>query len=236
MNRVFVFDMDGVLLKHKKLSSVVSKRSVEFVKNKVNKYMSIDKASKINEQLYKNFGHTVIGLKYVFDESVTLQEFNNYVYDYELLSRMHLYDKTFEFWENTVNVNNIISKLREKNIPFYIFSNAPCEWCKNSLEMMDINDVEDKYIIGSDSPIHNKEYDIGILKPYIHGYESIDNLFANDMNTQIVFVDDQQLNLRPVITSPKWKAVLLTNNENEKYINSFKISCIDNISQLSILM
>jgi FMN phosphatase YigB (HAD superfamily) len=236
MNKVFVFDMDGVLLKHQRLSKIVSKRSVSFVKEKVNRYMSDDKASKINEQLYKNFGHTVIGLKHIFDESVTLQEFNDYVYDYELLSRMHLYDKTNEFWENTVNVNSIISKLREKNIPFYIFSNAPCEWCKNSLDMMNIDNIEDKFIIGCDSSIHNKEHDIGILKPYIHGYENIDNLFANDDNIQIIFIDDQQLNLRPVISSPKWKAILLTNNENELYIDSFKISCIDNITKLSILI
>jgi len=231
-NKVFVFDMDGVILQNRSLAKEVATRSAMFVKDRINRHMPYEKANKINKVLYTNFGHTVIGLNKVYDSNITLNDFNEYVYDYNFTANMLSYNREPDFFENNIKVRSLFKLLDDKGIPTYIFSNSPYRWCKNSLEIIGVNNFNVNNIIGCDNTKHKYDKDIQVLKPFSCGYETINGLF-DDENIEIIFIDDQIQNLRPVINAPLWKPVLFN---NARYMNSKNLHVINDIDELSMLV
>jgi len=142
------------------------------------------------------------------------------------------YNREPDFFENNIKVRNLFKLLDDKGIPTYIFSNSPYRWCKNSLEIIGVNNFDVNNIIGCDNTRHKCDKDIQVLKPFSCGYETINGLF-DDANIEIIFIDDQIQNLRPVINAPLWKPVLFN---NARYMNSKNLHVVNDIDELSMLV
>jgi len=205
--RSLVADMDGVILQHPRLTAMVGDRAIEFVKKTINPYMPSAKAAKINETLYKNFGHTVLGLQAIYNPATTIKHFCDYVYDEEFIAGMDLVEKEPIFYEHSIEVKEICDSYIKNNKPFYIFSNAPVQWCQNALEMMGIQ-IAQENIIGCDSEIYGGDM---VLKPMKESYHKISHYIehreGHPYKTQFIFVDDQICNLIPIVENPYWKPV-----------------------------
>lgn len=229
-----IADMDGVLLRHPKLLKMVSDRATGFVKKCINPYMSDKKAKKINEVLYKNFGHTVIGLNTIYKTDVSVKQFCDYVYDNDFIQNMPHVDRDNCFYEGQYEVNNLIQKLNQKGISFYVFSNAPVKWCETALNMMNI-ELDTEKIIGCDSNIYGDQM---LLKPekeaYIKIADHIYDIGGFPYKTQLIFMDDQMINLIPVIDHPHWKAIWYRPNEDHIYTD--RIYGIEELDQISLLI
>lgn len=231
--RSLVVDMDGVIFQHPRLSKMVNERAVEFTRKSINPYMSSIKAKNINETLYKNFGHTALGIQEVYNPSITIKNFCDYVYDKQFLELMDTVEKDKIFYENSIDVKEICNLYIKYNKPFYIFSNAPVKWCKNALEMMDIK-MEDENIIGCDSIIYGS--DMMCLKPMKETYKKLSQYIEDKdgypYKTQFIYIDDQLCNLVPIIENPYWKPIWY-NPSN--YIFSNKLATLTDIKQLRFI-
>ena len=229
-----VADMDGVLFRHPKLLKMVSDRATGFVKKSINPYMSDKKAKKINEVLYKNFGHTVIGLNNIYKTDITVKQFCDYVYDVDFLNNMPQIERTNCFYEGEYEVKNLLQKLNKKGYSFYVFSNAPVKWCETALNMMNI-ELDTDRIIGCDSNIYEGKL---LLKPEKEAYIKIaDHIYDTDgfpYKTQLIYIDDQMINLLPVIDHPHWKAIWFHPNEEKIYTD--RIYGIEELDQLHLLL
>ena len=233
-SKSIIADMDGVLFRHPKLFKMVSDRATGFVKKCINPYMSDQKAKKINEVLYKNFGHTVLGLKAIYDPTVTTKAFCEYVYDNDFLQSMPHIEKENPFYEGKIEVQHLVNKLKQKGISFYVFSNAPVKWSKTALNMMDI-DLDLQNIIGCDSYIYGEQM---LLKPEKESYVKIaEHIYDTEgfpYKTQLIYMDDQMINLMPIIDHPHWKAIWY--HPNKDHIYTDKIYGIEELDQLSLLL
>jgi len=232
--KAIVVDMDGVLFKHSILSKHVGKRATGFVKKRINPYMSDSKAKQINEVLYKNFGHSFIGLKELYDPTVTIKDYCDYVYDNDFISQMNSFEKDDIFYENALDVKRFIERIQMLHIPFYIFSNAPVEWCKMGMNMMDIS-IENEYILGCDAIVHGEAM---ALKPYkesyVHAQNHVHDTSGFPYKTQLIYIDDQMVNLQPMINNPYWKAVWY--NSKKENIYTDRLYSINDINQLFLLV
>lgn len=113
MQRITLLDFDGVLYKHPKAMWYVSKRSSEFVHHKMKlpgKHAS-PISEEVNRNLYRTFGHTVLGLQRMGYEA-TIEEYNEFVYDQMPYAAIKPDDPIPQFAEDT-----------------YVFSNAPAIYC-----------------------------------------------------------------------------------------------------------
>jgi FMN phosphatase YigB (HAD superfamily) len=231
--RSLIADMDGVIFQHPRLCNMINDRAIEFTKKSINPYMSSIKAKNINETLYKNFGHTVLGIQAVYNPNITIKSFCDYVYDKEFLESMDTVEKDSLFYEHCIDIKEICDSYIKHDKPFYIFSNAPVKWCQNALQMMDIK-MEDENIIGCDSPIYGDN--IMCLKPMKDSYKKISQYIENKdcipYKTQFIFVDDQLSNLVPVMENPYWKPIWYNPSQN---VFSNKLATITDIQQMRFI-
>lgn len=232
--KAIVADMDGVLFKHSVLSKQVANRAISFVKKRINPYMSDKKAKQINEVLYKNYGHTLIGLNELYDSTATIKDYCEYVYDNDFITQMNTLNKDTIFNENAIEVKRFIDRIKMQQIPFYIFSNASVEWCMMGMQMMDI-DIEKIQVIGCNSEVHGEWMS---LKPYKQSYINLLNHVHDTSGfpykTQVIYVDDQMINLQPVLNNPYWKSIWYNSTKQSVYTD--KLYGIQELSQLFLLV
>jgi beta-phosphoglucomutase-like phosphatase (HAD superfamily) len=217
--KVLLLDMDGVITKSPRLSYPIRDRVCSFVSKKLK--VSNTKAQGINEHLYKQFGHTLIGLQKIYDPSITLQDFCSYVYDPALL-------KSVTPDQNEINYyNDFVEKARSKEVPIFIFTNAPAAWCKHLLQS------DQHQIIGCDHHIyaHNMFPEVCLKPCYATYFKVMQHLRAD----QYIFVDDSIQNLLPMMHNKYWKVVWMNNDPMVKEnMNSHVFHTINNLEQLFI--
>ena len=231
--RSLVADLDGVVFQHPRLFQMVSDRAVQFTKKSINPYMSDQKAKKINQTLYKNFGHTVLGIQAIYNPDVSLKSFCDYVYDQDFLNCMDTVEKDSIFLEHQITMKQIINHYQQIEKPFYIFSNSPVQWCQNALEMMDIS-MSPNRIFGCDSPIYEQNM---CLKPMKESYVKVSHWIETKegypYKTQFIYMDDQLINLTPILENPYWKPLWYSPNE---MMYSKNIMTITHLEQLRLFI
>ena len=225
--KVLLMDMDGVVIKHPMYAKSIQNRVHSFVKKKLDKFMPDKKVEQINKVLYKEFGHTVIGMQKLYDSNITLKEFSDYVYHKDFLNTLHVIN------EDEVAIKRLLKAAQEKNTDVYIFSNAPDAWCNKILESMNITDMP---IIGCDHFIYqNSESASLCLKPNFITYLKVMQ-YINLKNTKtkntFIMVDDQIQNVLPMIDNPNWKGVWLNHDKTDYQIYTPKLYTINDIEQL----
>lgn len=215
MQRVLLLDFDGVVCTHPKSAFEVSQRASQYVKKIVNCKTEHD-ARLLNRHLYKTHGHTVLGLQRL-GYNIKPVDFNKYVYsDID-------YDKLFvDFKETNKGEIETIQKLnifcKKMDIPMYIFSNAPQEWCNYILDLM----LEDEIFFNH---IENQND----LKPSFVLYENVSYRFKNN---KIIFVDDQFINFSWTLNNNQWINIHFTGEETYNVGDKKNILTIDTLDQL----
>jgi hypothetical protein len=116
MNRKLLLDFDGVVLRNKYLKQYQLDRSAKFIKEKTCIPTKICK--NINKENYPKYGHTVTMLNNMFQLPVTLEEYNEFVFDKKQLQPLIKFiDKnTFEY----TNSFNKLFDYCDKNIQQFV--------------------------------------------------------------------------------------------------------------------
>jgi len=195
--RVCLVDFDGVILRNPNVSNTIKKRIVNYVGRVAQTKCPIT-SDRLNSYLYKTYGHTMIGLHKVFGEEKagSLKDYNGYVYDGFQLDRTDYYEcrKELTHWEK------FVSTMKEHEIPVWIFSNAPKEWCSNFIgDRGDVNYVYDHI-----------PYDVYNLKPNSVVYSKVDDMFSDQ---KIFFIDDKKDNFL-MRGADNWVNILFCDQKN----------------------
>lgn len=207
--KVLLLDMDGVVLQQPNIHRFVAMRASAFVRRKLDPIIpgiTYDKANSINRALYTTYGHTLIGLNGVFKTGTSIHEFNSRVYDSFTMDYVHYFQNDSTMRKNGNEVLQVLEECHLRNVPVYIFSNAPIHWCRAVLDMMGLP-IRTEHILGSNHPVFDKNH---LLKPQAGLYREVSHLMSTRHNAdhELVFVDDSLMNLRPCMGNEKWRPVL----------------------------
>jgi len=233
--KVLLLDMDGVVLHQPNIHSFVAMRVSAFVRRKLTPIIpniSYEKAENINRALYMTYGHTLIGLNSVFNTNTSIAEFNSHVYDNVTMDYIPNFQDDSMMRKNANEVLQVLEQCHFREIPVYIFSNAPIRWNRTVLDMMGLP-IRTDYILGSDHPVFDKR---GLLKPQAGLYHEVSHLmnYRHSSSHELVFVDDSLMNLRPCMGNGKWHPVLF----NQKMVSldtDIMSICPNMISTLELL-
>lgn len=199
--KVLLLDYDGIVLRNSIATNLITNRASYYTRNVIsqkNNYLIDSQASKdLCQNLYKGYGHTLLGLKAIGFNTLDLKHYNQYVYS-------HIdYDELIRTNNDMLDIQSIIDFCNDNNIQIYTYSNAPKIWIENTLKknknilnkLVDIRDV-----------LHVRDDCEELLKPLPYIYDLIDKHF--DKNTKFIFVDDSMYNLKYPLSKENWINVL----------------------------
>lgn len=205
VNRAVILDVDGVMLRHLPSMIKVSRRIDKFVAKTAG--VSNSHGSRINQHLYKTFGHTFVGLQKMYPKTITLDEFNDFVYTEDVIRSIHHSTYNVDVIEHVIILQRFLEACKTAGTPVYMFSNAPLVWCDAVKHAYNLR----KWI--PESSIISCQHDVfqGFLKPNPIVYETLQQYLRfehqND-GLQFLYVDDSFVNLVPVLDKPLWKPIL----------------------------
>ena len=171
-----LLDIDGVLIRDYVLLDHVKSNVVRYVSKKL---PGMKRHQKINNLLYKAYGHTAIGLQEEF--GLDTRDFDDYVYNRYLIAHLYDYIQTDEKFKRDAYVVRQLCDVT--NITF--FSNAPPNWTEPIREAIDLR-------------ITNTHEN---LKPKFESYLKF------GFDDRIVFVDDKIENLIPTVMLSNWTPI-----------------------------
>lgn len=181
MNKTYVFDFDGVILKNENISNHIHRLSIEFFSKsfKVNH----QKAIQIQTKYLANFGHTS-KLCHFFDKSHSefdwMRYYNSYVFSIDNLNLLNSY-----LTDDDVLHINTLCDIKYDNIHKYIlFSNASFLWINNILSISDV-DIDSMF---DDVFCSDNNY----LKPHDSAYIGVESVCPQTK----LFIDDNITNLK----------------------------------------
>jgi len=206
-----VFDIDGVIVRNKILLSNVGANCSDFIRLIDHKKLTEAEAVTYNNKLYKDYGHSlkgwlhennkynIISHRRYIDNNFMRQLFNRYVYDENLLNdlRSYLFTDMFTKNEDYTYLSLIQNMCINKNLPIYLYSNAPMSWCSLVANKMKIDHSN---VYSSDHDLLSKQL---LYKPDIRSYNKVatDILKNNEEVKNIIFIDDTLDNLVPLSSS-----------------------------------
>lgn len=205
MNRKLLLDFDGVVLRNKYLKQYQLDRSAKFIKEKT--CMPIEICKNINKENYPKYGHTVTMLNKMFQLPVTLEEYNEFVFDKKQLQPLTKFiDKnTFEY---TNSFNKLFDYCNKNNTEWYIFTNAHITWVEVFADTCNLDICNKKIIYPTD---------LKLLKPKLDSYKAIENKFSHD--SHFIFIDDHFDNL-PYYRK-RWSALHYQRDNNVDHIINY---------------
>jgi|APGre2960657423_1045063.scaffolds.fasta_scaffold00163_3 hypothetical protein len=212
--QVLVMDFDGVILQNKGVLRHVQDRVVDYVRQNVyDGYMSEAEARTLNTDLYTRYGHTHVGMKKLFLPHSRISHFNDFVYDREFLASLYdNYKQEDSIYMTMEYMDTIVGFLKESGIHTFILSNSPCIWCNTWMKNM-VPRVPSENIIGSDHVILETSKGV-LLKPSRIVYNRVEMYikmkFNNPKDLELVFVDDSQINLDPLVKDPSWRPIFFS--------------------------
>jgi FMN phosphatase YigB (HAD superfamily) len=199
-----VLDVDGVVVREKALLRRIGHNCSKFVQATSTRPISIDEATKLNNQYYKAYGHTLRALNEIkkpsYKSKLDLEHmFIETVYDKSTLSQLSEYLSGPIFIDNMSGFNQVAMICKENNIPLYLFSNAPDVWCGKVAEKL-----QTMYGVYIDDVFSGNTMNM-LIKPDITAYDHVKQNIRNssDVN-KVLFVDDSLINLLPVKRDPFW--------------------------------
>lgn len=207
VTKIVVLDVDGVILRHPPTFHKVYKRIESYVAKTVR--LSQSDGASVNSVLYKQFGHTHLGLQKMYSNKSTLDAFNNFVYTDEILNSIHNSVYNVDMLHHLIDLQHFLEKCKENNIPIYMFSNAPYTWCSQVQTVCNLHNwIPSENIITCDHDIFAKS--IAPLKPQPIVYKTVQDYLSfqhGNPDLQIVYVDDALCNLVPIVDAPRWTPV-----------------------------
>lgn len=219
-SKILLLDFDGVILKNKNVSKIITNKINHYVMNKLN--INYANAIAVNKILYKNYGHTLLGLKNVYGFYDSIHYFNDNIYDYSTYYNIKNYLNDNKTLEHAKKIRNLITSSK---LDYYIFSNAPMDWIVYNLNLLNLADLfNSDNILSSDHQLFCYN---NILKPQKKIYDIIDNNFKAD---RYIYIEDSFINLKPIIGNNKWYFYYYNINNPIDFINGEAIDDIDILS------
>lgn len=215
MNKKLVLiDFDGVILRNQHASNLIAKRAGLYtwhsLQSRQKKYhnfsVGLNESVDLCANLYKGYGHTLLGLKNL-NLNTSLHDYNKYVY-----SDIN-YEKLVMHNNNMHDVHKLVNECNENNIPILMFSNSPKIWIEN---MLSCQPILFESIVDVRDTLHIKDDDDIFLKPNIEIYNLISKVFYN---YNLIFIDDSVGNIKTSLSNPQWTNVLF-GGINEKINNN----------------
>lgn len=187
-----LLDIDGVIVRDKTVLDHVRNNVVRYVNKKL---PGMKRHSKLNNLMYRAYGHTAKGLRKEF--GVDTSDFNDFVYTPHVLNHLFDFLRTSDTFQNDAR---IIRGFMYRGWDVELFSNSPMCW--SELVQDAIGDVGNS---GTYS------------KPDIETYLKI-----NDDSKKIIVVDDKMCNLMPALFFPNWTAVHFSEYRETQFIKTVK--------------
>lgn len=233
-SKALLLDVDGVVLHQPRVMYRLGHRVVQFVQKNIPGRKDILQSSEVNTMLYSNFGHTHRGMREIYGkEAPSLAKFNQFVYDKDLLSYLAIHEKD-EFVKNRAEqVRGLVETALSRNIPCYLFSNAPDVWCNMVLEMLSMTTLfPSQQRLTSSHPVFQDK----LLKPDPALYQNVATFIEQTHHDtmELVFVDDSLMNLAPIIHSSGWTPVLL--KETAATLLSEKVNHVQKLDDVKELL
>jgi len=221
-------------VKDKALMKYVGNKCVNFVRKYNPSITSYSEAKQLNEGLYKNYGHTLRGLHKVWQEEYhddTLQQlwmdsynsFNDIVYDADSIENLQNHLRSSEFYEQSQHIAELTLACRSKDIPVFMFSNAPNKWCEPVAQKLE-SLYGEKLFDDIFTPDHetfqpllhkpDKQLYLNVeehVQQYLHRSKSPSP--TSKKNRKLLFVDDTMINLLPIINNPVWEPVIYSSGD-----------------------
>jgi FMN phosphatase YigB (HAD superfamily) len=213
-SKIVLLDVDGVIFKHPPTMHKVYSRIQQYVAKAAN--VPLVHGSVINESLYRNFGHTYIGLQRVYNTKKELQDFNNFVYTEDIVKSVYQSTYNIDTLQHLIELQAFLDACSKTNTHVYMFSNAPSQWCKEIRTAFNLSKwIPHENVITCDHDIFQNTKQS--LKPQPAVYKMLHEYLRHgyDRELQIMYVDDSFMNLIPVIDAPSWKPVLF----DEKHVS-----------------
>jgi FMN phosphatase YigB (HAD superfamily) len=206
MEKVVLLDVDGVVFNNKFLFQKVSNRIVKYVSNTYHKNLTHNQAVHLNSVLYTTHGHTLRGLRTLYDDkkrNYRTDNFNNRIYDNNTIELLKTYLK---YTKPSREFTEFAEYCNKNKIRLYLFSNAPYKWCyeiANNLNLLDYMPPEN--ILTSSHILFEEEQ---LLKPDIRIYDKVYNYINKDSSSKMYFIDDSFINLLPLVNNQLWTPIL----------------------------
>ena len=187
--KTLLLDIDGVLIRDKKLLDHVRDNCVRYVAKKLPHARN---AAEVNRVLYLGRGHTARGLEKTFE--IDASDFNKKVYTKQLIN--HLYEVIHgnEFQQDAKEVSDLV----RNGWNVTLFTNSPHEWA---------GPVADAIDAGVHIVCPARDWSEAHFKPEAAAYKD----FLKDV--QYVFVDDSLKNLGTARWLPNWKPVYFSEDK-----------------------
>jgi FMN phosphatase YigB (HAD superfamily) len=200
--KVVLFDVDGVLYKNKQIMVAIQRKISNYVKTRLSneKRITLSEANQLSLNLYKRYGHTLLGLRSMYSKlAFTIEDFNEYVYDDELINMLG----TSLIGSKSSGLNEYVRMCQHNhsNVAFGIFSNAPLCWCAPITSQYNLN-VDNSLLYTSSHAIFDQR-----LKPDISLYNDVAAAILIDNEAPIRYIDDSDVNIAAVASSPEWAQV-----------------------------
>lgn len=230
-SKALLLDMDGVVFHQPRVSKYLVQKIAGYVRKNAPHVHTVEQGVELNRFLYTNYGHTHIGLRAVYgNDAPSLKHFHKHVYDADMMTYLNIHKKDADFEKRSVEVYHLLQDAKRKDVPVYIFSNAPMNWCEAVIRMMYLTDfIPEERVLCSDHPV----FQDSLLKPDRKLYTSVSDFIKNthyDKGMELVFVDDSFSNLKPVVAEGTWKPVFFSNDGIS--VTSRHIHTITNLDQL----
>jgi len=187
-----ILDIDGVIVRDKKLLSHVKHNCVRYVEKKLPACKDPEKANRI---LYTTTGHTARGLSQNF--GIDVSDFNKEVYNTQL--KTHLWEvlSSTDFQKDAKDLHDLV----RQGWRVTLFSNAPIEWTGEVAHAIS----DELFIVCPGSNILESP-----LKPQASAYANFQKHHTH------VFVDDQMKNLETARYLPNWHPVLFSTTKTKR--------------------
>jgi FMN phosphatase YigB (HAD superfamily) len=201
-----LFDLDGVILYHPPILKKVIYNVERLVKEETG--IEDKRIPGVNRTLFRDHGHTLLGLNAVYGKDLTMDQFVERVYDRELMEDAMLIGENPDALDRARQARRLIRLLRNMGVAVGVFSNSPNEWCQIVLESLGLlQDVS--AVVGCDT---------GHIKPFDESYHfarsSLTEAAFADRLSEVMFVEDTFRNLTPVIGMKDWIPVHVTSDDN----------------------
>jgi FMN phosphatase YigB (HAD superfamily) len=197
-----LLDFDGVILAHPKLKAYQSRKSAKFVQKHT--HMPYRRCEELNDAYYKEHGHTVTVLNKVFGKPVTLEEYNEYVFQKEDLVKLSrvLDGGSGGALEFANGFNRVLDHCTEYGLDCGIFSNAGPSWISYFSGLAGLR-IDEEMVV---TP-RTTEF----LKPKEAAYDRVEQHFTRDAS--FLFFDDCALNLEVPMQRPNWVPFLFEQHD-----------------------
>jgi hypothetical protein len=204
-----LLDVDGVLVRDKKLLDHVKHNAAQFVQKKLPRCKN---PVETNKSLYLEHGHTARGLKQVY--GIDASDYNKIVYDKSLMAHLADVMDSKQFQMDA----RIIHGLTTRGWEITLFSNSPYEW------VMPVGRaINDRIKIRCPGP----DATDASLKP--------DEIFYKEFDScgTYYFVDDSVKNIEVVRTWPNWRAIHFCEEKKNDY---FWCPQVRSLPEMSLLL